>query len=63
MLAASGDRVAQMWKLFAYLGRYGHQPVNVTRHMPLRELRMLSTAISEIVEEENTPRKGLGMDY
>lgn len=63
MLDGGGDRVAQVWRLFAYLGRYGHQPVSVTRHMPLRELRVLSTAISEIVEEENAPRKGSGMDY
>jgi hypothetical protein len=60
----SGNRVKQVWDLLAYLGRYGHQPLNVTRNMPLRELRMLSQSIAEIVEQENAPvRRSAGMDY
>ena len=42
----------QIWKLVAYLGRYGHQPADVTLALPVTDLRRLSDGVSALVEEE-----------
>ncbi len=39
--------------MLAYVGRYGHQPVNVTRSLTVRELRQLADKIADIIEQEN----------
>jgi hypothetical protein len=58
MLGESGQqRVKNLWRLLAYLGRYAHQPVSVTRRMTMSELHLLAEATNGIVEEENTPAK------
>jgi hypothetical protein len=57
-----GERVRQLWKLLAYLGRYGHQPVNVLRRMPLSEIYALRDGVAEIVEEENRSNREPSMD-
>jgi len=44
----------------AYVARYGHQPVNVSMRLPIRDLRMLAEQLGKIVEEENTPAQGRG---
>lgn len=46
-----------LWRLLAYLGRYAHQPVSVTRRMTMSELHLLAEATNSIVAEENTPAK------
>lgn len=47
----------RIWKLLAYVGRYGHQPVTVARSLTVRELRVLADAVAEIVGEENASGK------
>lgn len=47
----------RIWKLLAYVGRYGNQPVTVARSLTLRELRVLADAVGEIVGEENASGK------
>lgn len=39
--------------MLAYLGRYGHQPVDVAKRLTVRELHLLSEKVAEIVQEEN----------
>jgi hypothetical protein len=43
----------QIWKLVAYLGRYGHQPADVSLNLPVLDLRKLYMAVGKIVDEEN----------
>lgn len=33
--------------------RYGHQPVNVVKRMPLSELQAFAEALTRLVEREN----------
>jgi len=53
-----GDNVTRIWKLVAYLGRYGHQPVNVVMRMTMREMGLLAEQVNEIVREENESNRG-----
>ncbi len=48
-----GDNERRIWKLLAYVGRYGHQPVSVAAALPVRQLRLLADALNDIVVEEN----------
>lgn len=48
-----GGTQARIWKVFAYLGRYGHQPVNALRGCTVRELMRLADGVSELVTLEN----------
>lgn len=48
----------RIWRILAYVGRYGHQPVDVARKLTVRELNKLSEKIAEIVEKENAANKG-----
>jgi len=41
----------------AYAARYGHQPVSEIMGMSLRSLTNFQRAISDLVKEEQTPRK------
>lgn len=52
----------RIWRTLAYVGRYGHQPVNVARQLTVRELHKLAEKIAEIVEKENAASKGPHMD-
>ena len=46
----------------AYLGRYGHQPVNVVMKLTMRELSALAEQVNEIVREENEANRGNSSD-
>jgi hypothetical protein len=52
-----GDNERRIWRLLAYVGRYGHQPLDTMRRMTMRELRLMSSQLAAIVEEENAPPK------
>ena len=52
-----GANEQRIWKLLAYVGRYGHQPVASAALLPVRQLRMLADALNEIVTEENGPSR------
>lgn len=45
----------RIWKLLAYLGRYGHQPMAHLRGYPVRELVLLTNEVSDLVRNENGP--------
>lgn len=49
-VGASQDRI---YRLFAYLGRYGHQPVTALRGLTVREMMRLADEVSALVEYEN----------
>lgn len=50
----------RVWKLLAYLGRYGHQPMGQMRGYPVRELVLLAGEVSELVRFENGPTEHRG---
>ena len=39
--------------MLAYVGRYGHQPVDVARRLTMRELGALADCVAQLVREEN----------
>jgi hypothetical protein len=43
----------RIFKLVAYLGRYAHQPADVSLRLPMSRLRMLAEETDRIVTEEN----------
>lgn len=43
----------RVWKLLAYLGRYGHQSMQELRSYPVRELNRLAEEVSALVGIEN----------
>lgn len=47
----------EIWSLVAFLGRYGNQPANVMRSMPVLELKRLADAVGELVAQENNARE------
>lgn len=53
MYARSGDNGTRIWKMLAYVGRYGHQPVNVAMQLTVRDLSKLADCVAELVREEN----------
>ena len=54
-LARAEPREAQLWKLLAFIGRYGHQDITLARRMfTLSELRDLANAIGELLKEEQS---------
>lgn len=51
--AKIGNNEQRIWKLLAYVGRYGHQPVSIARQLTVRELGRLADSVAQIVREEN----------
>lgn len=49
---------ANTWKRLAYVCRYGHIGLDEALHTGTRELNKFAKALSEIVEEENAPKRG-----
>ena len=43
----------RIWKLVAFLGRYGHQPCDVCLEMETGDLRDLAEGVAGIMNEEN----------
>ena len=50
----------RIWKHVAFLGRYGHQPVDVCLELPVVDLRDLSSAVAELMSEEAPSLMGPG---
>ena len=53
VLQRAGNNEARIWKMLAYVGRYGHQPINVAMRLTGRELGHLAESVAELVREEN----------
>jgi hypothetical protein len=45
-------RVKDMWRLIAWLGRYGHQPASTCLDLSFDDLTRLSGGVSEIMRDE-----------
>ena len=45
----------EIWRLLAYVARYGHQPLSVATQWTVRELGVFADEISRIVAVENKP--------
>jgi hypothetical protein len=43
----------RIWRLVAFLGRYGHQPVEDCLHMTFADLCSLAEGVSELLREES----------
>jgi hypothetical protein len=48
-----GNNTQRIWKLLAYVGRYGHQPIDIALRLTVRQLNMLAESVAELVREEN----------
>jgi len=55
-----GAHRRRIWKHIAFVGRYGHQPVDVTLALPVADLRDLSSAVADLMGEEAPSLKGPG---
>lgn len=42
-----------LWRLMAFLGRYGHQPISELMRLSSREASMLAKEVAAILESEN----------
>jgi len=51
-LDALGDHAGRLWRMVAFLGRYGHQPADVCLRMPVDDLQRLAREVGKILEEE-----------
>lgn len=47
-----GDSAAQLWKLLAWLGRYGHQNMLQWLDVPISDLRSAVSALRDLLDEE-----------
>lgn len=52
MSRVAADYEERLWKMIAFLGKYGHQPANVCLSMTTTELGRLANAVAEIMREE-----------
>lgn len=47
------DRCTEIWKLVAFLGRYGHQQAKDILAMPVTQTMRLAEQVGELIAEEN----------
>ncbi len=47
----------RLWKMFAYVARYGMQPLSEMRGLTVTELSRLANELSEIIVDEGSPRR------
>lgn len=52
-LAKSGAPVKAIWTTIAFLGRYGRQPIDAVRALPMTEFQTLATEVGALMEAEN----------
>lgn len=52
-MGKSPDRARGIWRLVAFLGRYGRQPADVVLAMEMRDVNVLAEEIGDMVEEES----------
>jgi len=50
---ARGNLAKQIWKLIAFLGRYAHQPADVSLRLPVDDLQSLASATGDLLEQES----------
>ena len=47
-----GERERQIYRLFAFLGRYAHQDMNSMWNVTVRDLHGVAREVSELIKEE-----------
>jgi hypothetical protein len=47
-----GSYPTRIWKLVAFLGRYAHQPADVSLSLPVDDLIRLSDATGDLLDRE-----------
>lgn len=50
--ARSGDHRRRIYKLYAFLGRYGHFSLDALCNRPVHELQMLAEEVGELIKQE-----------
>lgn len=54
-IAKETPRETQLWKLLAFIGRYGHQDIlKLRRELPVSDLIQLANAIGHLLKEESS---------
>lgn len=53
LVEQEGPRDLHIWRMAAFLGRYGHQSVDVILQMPIRDAAKLMNAVGDLIREEN----------
>lgn len=43
---------ARLWKMLAYVARYGATPPSVSRRMPMTELKRFAESLGQLLAEE-----------
>lgn len=52
-MAGAEPREKQLWRLLAFIGRYGHQSIpSMLDRFTLNDLRSLAKAVGELIEQE-----------
>lgn len=46
---------ATLFRFFAFIGRYGHQPISDLWAMTRRDLHLLATELKELLDSEKNP--------
>lgn len=54
------EREKHIWKLVAFLGRYGNQPATVCLSLPTRDLGLLAREVGELLREEAEAQRPVG---
>lgn len=49
------ERTAAIWRLLAFVGRYGHQPVDALLRMTIIDLAAFSVALQDLMNKEGDP--------
>lgn len=57
LLGSSEEHVQRLWKMIAFLGRFGHQPANVCLDMTMLDLQSLAHQVGELLREESESMK------
>lgn len=58
--ATHGSYQKRIWKLIGYLGRYGHQPADVSLRLPVDDLMRLADAVGDLLTKEAEAMKPRG---
>lgn len=52
-----GSFKKRIWKLIAFLARYGHQPADMLLRMPVDSLQALASGVEDLLDAENAASK------
>jgi hypothetical protein len=53
LCSTNQSRAGQLWRLFAFLGRYGHQQLSELKKLPITDLMRFAKEVGFIISEES----------